>query len=204
MSPAAEKVLTALLSLPSQASLDEDQQRLMVYNVVKYAKTCRYHQDAQPLLHAAVSKLQTPAFTKLSLDLGQCIQNNFVLRNYDITGQALEKEILQVMDFENQGFNEDVEYHTGLQLMVTIEQVIDNPSNIHVLRRFAQQTVGTTFTFGQHGDLVQALRPNLMKNSTQLRQQTLTILKSFETLKYVEVADREVSERFKGQFCECI
>ena len=43
-----------------------------------------------------------------------------------------------------------------------------------------------------------------MKNSTQLRQQTLVILKRFETLKFVDVADRELSEHFKGQFCECI
>lgn len=82
--------------------------------------------------------------------------------------------------------------------------MIENPSNIHLLRRFAQKTAGSSFSFGEHGSLVQALRTNLMKNSTQLRQQTLVILKRFETLKYVDVADREVSEHFKGQLCECI
>ena len=82
--------------------------------------------------------------------------------------------------------------------------VVENPSNIHLLRRFAQKTVGSTFSFGEHGSLVQALRTNLMKNSTQLRQQTLVILQRFETLKFIDVADRELSDHFKGQLCECI
>ena len=52
--------------------------------------------------------------------------------------------------------------------------------------------------------LFRALSQNLRKNCTQLRQQTLVILKRFETLKYVEVKGREVSDRYKDSLCECI
>lgn len=114
VSPAAEKVLVALLDASSGSTSADEEQQLVVYNVVKYAKLCQYQQGAQSLLHTAISALRTPAFVKLTLDLSQRIQENFVLRNYGLAEQALEVEILQVMDFENQGFKEDIGYHTGL------------------------------------------------------------------------------------------
>ena len=104
MSPAAEKVLVTLLDAASDSSSADEQQQLAVYNIVKYANICQYQQGAQPLLSAAISALRTPAFAKLTLDLSQYIQKNFVLRNYSLPEQALEVQILEVMDFENQGF----------------------------------------------------------------------------------------------------
>jgi len=114
MSPAAEKVLTALLDASSGSSPADEEHQLVVYNIVKYANICQYQQGAQPLLSSAISALRPPAFVKLTLDFSQRIQGNFVLRNYGLPAQALEEEILEVMDFENQGFKEDIGYHTGL------------------------------------------------------------------------------------------
>ena len=91
----------------------------MAYNIVKYSQICKYNQNSA--LARALASIKAPEFKRLKLDLSQEIKNNIVLSHYSTRPQVFENSILDFLDFENQGFLEDIEFHTATQMNVTIE-----------------------------------------------------------------------------------
>jgi len=50
----------------------------------------------------------------LKIDLASEIASNFALKNQEIDSKQFEKDVLALMSFENQGYSENVMYHTQI------------------------------------------------------------------------------------------
>jgi len=69
---------------------------------------------------------------RLSLDLNE----NFVLKNYQINKEEFSNTILTVISLQNLSYSDDIEYHTNACNELKVEHLIKNPSDILLLRNF--------------------------------------------------------------------
>lgn len=148
------------------------------------------------------------AFPQLDLDLKSCVKGNLVLTSYGVDVPELENRVKSLFAFDNLSFENDVLYHASLisEESISVKRLLENPSNILLLRLFEAQHKDTTFSFKEHKKLADALASNLLKNSGTLRQQSLSILSKFEALNYEKPQDpeQEVSEVYIDKPCQCI
>ena len=81
---------------------------------------------------------------------------------------------------------EDILYSASILNHITVKDLIENRSSILVLNKFIEQFSGQKFSYAKDQDLAEALSKNLMKNARQIRLKSLTILKQFEVMTFVE------------------
>ena len=84
---------------------------------MKYSQICKHNPNSA--LARALATIKAPQFRRLELNLSQVVKTNIALSHYNTKPQAFENTILDFLDFENQGFVEDIEYHTATLLDVS-------------------------------------------------------------------------------------
>lgn len=99
-----------------------------------------------------------------------------MLKNYEIDPKDFSENIQKIICLENQGYEENIDYHTNSCNHLTVQSVIENPADILILKNFRIMSQNMDFTFKDHLALANALSGNLIKNSRAVRLETLQIL----------------------------
>jgi hypothetical protein len=146
------------------------------------------------------------------VDLKSVVEENFVLSKYALDPAQLAGDVQQLICLTNIAQVENVVYHTQMlsQARVSHAQLVQNPSDVNVLRLFFNQQRGQTpllLSESNNSQLFKALSGNLCMNSSSLRLQTLKVLSLFTVLEYLQPdaeEEREVSENYRNRPCACV
>lgn len=175
-------------------SLKQEDER---YNVIRFL-TWFKNKDKIPMEQANFKKVVLEDVTK----------DNLILQRYPGSSDSLRDYCTETFDLSNHAFSENIQLYTALTLMRTpaqyIQQLKQTPDCLYLLRRFIEMNPKGTqvYNFNDDLDLAKLMCSNLLKANSEVRLASLTILKMFKPLTFV---DKEgLSDNFKGQECLCI
>jgi hypothetical protein len=194
-----EETLVTIEQDLSQERKSDTQVKLSLYTLHQFCRNTG--------VKILASELQTkkPSLEAMALDIR--LEDNFVLKNYGIGKKEFSKSTLELICLNNLGFEESIEYHTFALNNLMDSHIVENPSDILLLRNFRVMHETSTFFYSDMKDLAEALSSNLCKNSRELRLETLQVLLRFELLHFEKPQDpeAEISELYTNEKpCEII
>ena len=97
-------------SIRKNASGSDAQRNLILYNFIKFTSRCNLNKNSELL--NAVQKLKLTKFEPVTLNLQAVITKDIILDKFMLQEKQKELQdfILEVMDFENQSYIENIEY----------------------------------------------------------------------------------------------